>query len=100
MLDDGASIVMCKWNMYDASTWKFPTCLTITKNTYKDRKEASSHARLYHDIKLNPRLRANTIDGNALDECDKEHFALNGDFEINNLQRELNQMNFLYDLSL
>ena len=35
-----------------------------------------------------------------MDECEKENFALNGNFEINDAERELNQMKFLSDLSL
>ena len=55
---------------------------------------------MHHYIKLNLRLGTNARDGNIIDECNKETFALNSDFEINDAQRELNQMNFLSNLIL
>ena len=97
--DDGAKIEMCKCNACDASAWKYPTCGTM-KNAHEDYEAANRHKRLCHNVKLNPRLETNTIDGNAIDECNEENFVLKGEFEINNVERELNQMNFLSDLSL
>ena len=96
---DRANIVMSNWNTCNASVRKCPKCGTM-KNTCKDRNVANSHKGLWHNVKLNPGLRTNKIDENTIDECDKENFALNGDFEINNVQRELNKMKFLFDLSL
>ena len=97
--DDGARIAICKCNACDASMWKFPTCGT-TKNAREDRNAANRNKLLCRDLKLNPRLGTNAIDGSAIDECDEENLALNGDFEVNDVERELNQMNFLSDLSL
>ena len=99
MCDDGTKMLMCKCKSCDASMWKCTACGTM-KNMRKDRKPANRHERLCHNISLNPRLGSNTIDENAIEERDEENVALNCDFEMNELDVELNETNFLSDLSL
>ena len=55
---------------------------------------------MHHNVTLNPRLGINTIEENAIEGCNEENLTLNCDFEMNELEMELNEMNFLSDLSL
>ena len=90
---------MCKFNACDASTYKCKKWST-TKSVCKDRKAANMHKILHYNVKLKSRLGTHAIDGNATDEINEEKLALNSDFEVNDAEREVNQMNFLSDLSL
>ena len=99
MCEDGTKIAMCKCESCDASTCKCTACGTV-KNMCKDRKNANRHKRSYHNIKLNPALGINTIDENAIEESNEESLALTSDFEANELEREVNEMNFASDVNL
>ena len=90
---------MCKCNACDASSWKCPTCGTM-KKMREDRKAANRHKILHHNVKLKPRLGTCAIDGNTIDECDEKNLVLNSDFKVNDVKRELNQMNFMSNLIL
>ena len=69
------------------------------KNTHEDHKAGNMHKWSHNDAKLNPRLVTNIIKGNTIDECN-DFSPLNSDFEINDVQRKFNQMNYLSNLSL
>ena len=60
----------------------------------KSRKLANRHEGFHHNIILNPRLWINKIDENAIEECNEENSAIDCDFEMNELERELDEMNF------
>ena len=84
MCEDGTKILIYKYKSCDASTWKYTACGTV-KNMRKDRKSANRHKRLCHNVKLNPALGINTMDENAIEECNEESLALTSDFEANEL---------------
>ena len=79
--------------------WK-RTAYGTVKNMCEDRKSANRHKRLCHNVKLNPALGINTIDENDIGECNEESLALTSDFEVNELEREANEMNFVSDVNL
>ena len=51
-------------------------------------------------MKLNPGLGINTIDENAIEEWNEERLAFTSDFEVNEIERKVNEMNFTSDTNL
>ena len=90
MYDDRARIAMHKFKSCDASIWKCTTFGTI-KNMHKDNKPANMHARLHHNAILNSTSSINAIGKNTIEEYNEENLTLKGDFEVNEVERELNK---------
>ena len=75
-------------------------CLWDYENMHKDRNSANRHKQLCHNVKLNTGIGINKIDENAIEECNVEILSLTSDFKVNELEREVNEMNFASDANL
>ena len=66
-------------------------------NWCPSRKSANRHRREFH--RLESSISSNTIENNEVDENHEEALAIDTGFDVNDVERELNQMNYLFDLS-
>ena len=66
-------------------------------NWYKNRKSANRHRRKFH--RLESSTSSNAIENNEVDENHEEVLAMDTGFDVNDVERELHQMNYQFDLS-
>ena len=95
--EDRANMHLCKCYKCNKSLWNCLIC-SKNKNFCKDSKAAHCYRRIYHKIKMQSTQGLNNNEY-VIDEKEEEHLALDNKF-IMNIEEDLNNLNFLSDLSL